>query len=513
MSDPKSSNPAVLLDDLPRGVTHRSLDEHSLPVAAWANPADIIRSEKLRHAPGKVLLGAIEGHTIGTDDNRHILWCAGNRGGKGVSHLMPNHLHGVQGSSLTIDPKGEICSTVAPYLAETLGQKVYILDPFERSAPWVHKYWASFNPLSVLRDPRYQVENSGLIADGLVSNRSQTDPHWDDSGIQLLEGVLLHIATFPAYEGQRDLLTVRRLLTRGVPNPHDPAMRGIEGLLCEMITNGAAGGLVQSVAMSLAHKFDKELDSIFSTAVRHTKFLDYPAMKTVLQKHDFDLSELKTSTKGVAIFLCLPAGRIATCKGWIRLFINLALEAMENTRLRQGGPLDETGTGRPVCFYLDEFPVLGKMAQIESAAPYVAGFAVKLFFVVQDLSQVKAAYGDAWQTFLGNCGVLVFFANNDSFTLEFIAKRLGQTSVIVRQRNQQTHGAKMDGATGENFNTQVQDLLTPEEAGRYFARDDRQRRQLVLLAGKDPMILQRVVYHDASLPEHRHFAGKFRRWS
>ena len=312
---------------------------------------------------------------------------------------------------------------------------------------------------------------------------------------------------------KRNLITLRRLLTRGVPTPEDKSLRGIEGLLCEMAGNKALDGLVQSLAMSLAGKTEKELDSIFSTADRNTKFLDYPAMQRVLVNHDFDLSELKTSPKGMAMFLCLPAGRMATCNRWIRLVINLALEAMENTRLRPGGPLDETGTGRPVVFYLDEFPALGKMTQIESAAAQMAGFGVKLFCVVQDLSQLEAHYGKGWQTFLGNCGVQIFFGNNDPFTLEFISKRLGQTTLVVRHRSQQTHGAKMSGATGESYNTQTQNLLTPEEAGRYFARDDRQRRQLVLLAGKDPMILQRVVYHDAALPEHRHFAGKYRRWS
>lgn len=501
------------MDDLPRGVTHRSLDEHQLPLAAWASPTDILRSDSLRHARGKVLLGSVGGQLIGTSDNRHVLLCAGSRAGKGVSSLVPNAICGIGGSAIFYDPKGELASIMAEYLAEKQGQKVYVLDPFMRTAPWAHKYHASFNPLSVLKDTEQMVENAGLIADGLVSQRSQGEPHWDESAVNLLEGLILHVATFPVYEPERHLLTVRRLLTRGVPLPGDKSLRGIEGLLCEMAANNALDGLIQSLAMSLASKTEKELDSIISTADRNTKFLDYPAMRRVLVRHDFDLPEFKHSRQGVTAFLCLPAGRMGTCNRWIRLFINLALEAMENTRLRPGGSLDETGTGRPVTFYLDEFPSLGKMAQIETAAAQIAGFGVKLFCVVQDLSQLEAHYGKSWQTFLGNCGAQIFFGNNDPFTLQFISKRLGQTTLIVKHRSQQTHGAHMAGATGESFNTQVQDLLTAEEVGRYFARDDRHRRQLVLLAGKDPMILQRVVYHDSSLPEHHHFAGNYRSWS
>ncbi|MBL9170336.1 MAG: type IV secretory system conjugative DNA transfer family protein [Verrucomicrobiales bacterium] len=503
----------ALLADVPRGVTSRSLDEHFLPMGAWAAPEDILRSEKLRHTTGKVLLGSLDGQLLGTDDNRHVLLCAGSRAGKGVSSLIPNGLCGLGGSAIYNDPKGELASIFGEYLAEKLGQKVYVLDPFQRTAPWVHRFHASFNPIAVLQDPETMVENAGLIADGLVSQRSQNDPHWDESAVNLLEGLILHVATFPSYEDKRHLITVRRLLKRGVTMPGEKSLRGLEGLLCEMAGNEALDGLIQDFAVSLAGKTEKELDSIISTAERHTKFLDYPAMRRVLVRHDFDLPDLKRLPTGVVVFLCLAAGRMGKCNRWIRLIINLALEAMENTRLRPGGPLDETGTGRPVAFYLDEFPSLGHMTQIETAAAQIAGFGVKLFCVVQDLSQLEAHYGKAWQTFLGNCGVQIFFGNNDPFTLEFISKKLGQTTLIIKHRSQQTHGAHMAGATGESFNTQVQALLTPEEVGRYFARDDRQRRQLVLLAGKDPMILQRVVYHDATLPEHHHFAGKYRRWS
>ena len=141
-----------LLDDLPRGVTGRNLDEHHLPMAAWTNPEEIAQSERLRHRPGKLLLGSVGGQLVGIEDNRHVLLCAGSRSGKGVSSLIPNSLLGIGGSAIFTDPKGELASIVGEYLAETLGQKLMILDPFERTSPGVHKYRAAFNPLSVKRN-------------------------------------------------------------------------------------------------------------------------------------------------------------------------------------------------------------------------------------------------------------------------------------------------------------------------------------------------------------------------
>ena len=56
---------------------------------------------------------------------------------------------------------------------------------------------------------------------------------------------------------------------------------------------------------------------------------------------------------------------------------------------------------------------------------------------------------------------------------------------------------------------EMYDLLTPDEVGRQFSRSDRLKRQLVIWAGYDPMILQRVEYFDPDGPHHRAFAGTF----
>jgi type IV secretion system protein VirD4 len=51
--------------------------------------------------------------------------------------------------------------------------------------------------------------------------------------------------------------------------------------------------------------------------------------------------------------------------------------------------------------------------------------------------------------------------------------------------------------------------LTPDEVSRHFGRSDRLKRQLVIWAGFDPMILQRVEYFDADGPHQGVFKGTF----
>ncbi len=63
------------------------------------------------------------------------------------------------------------------------------------------------------------------------------------------------------------------------------------------------------------------------------------------------LAELKTAPQGMTVYLCLPANRMKRCNRWLRMFINLLLDAMER---------EKTKPALPVLACLDEFPVLGQ---------------------------------------------------------------------------------------------------------------------------------------------------------
>jgi type IV secretion system protein VirD4 len=134
---------------------------------------------------------------------------------------------------------------------------------------------------------------------------------------------------------------------------------------------------------------------------------------------------------------------------------------------------------------------------------------VKLWVVLQDWNQGKALYGERWETFAGNAGILQFFGNNDLATTEYISKRLGKTRVEVARLGEVGREQQESGLSGKSSSVELHDLLTPEEVSRQFARSDRLKRELVMWAGYHPMILQRVEYFDHSGPVYRVFEGKF----
>ncbi|MGE0022071.1 MAG: type IV secretory system conjugative DNA transfer family protein [Hyphomicrobium sp.] len=510
-----------MLDDLPRGVRSRPLDNQKTPLAAWVGPDELACNETLRFSGGKVFLGVVAGSSqrsgtepfvtggkaLGLGDDRHVVLCAGSRAGKGRSCLIPTLLE-YEGSVLAIDPKGELANVTARRRGE-LGQRICIVDPFGVCAARLEPFKVGFNPLAILApDSPTLIADAGLIADAIVVGSAQADPHWDESARNLIEAVILHVATYPAYEGERTLVTVREVLKRAFDKVTD-LPDGFEGeappqVRTELVHNAdgwrekgnaSLAAALDGAARDFYDKADRERASVLSVALRNTKFLDYPPLRDSLSHHGFDLSQLKTDDAGLTVYLCLPAGRMATCNRWFRLFVNLAIEAMER---------EKTKPTIPVLAVLEEFHVLGFMQQIEVAAGLIAGFGMKLLIVLQDLTQLKRHYKDGWETFLGNAGIMIFFGNSDMTTLEYISKRCGQTSLIVERNSDVTTSQRTSGATGASWSLEVRDLLTPEEAARFFGRDDVYQRQILIRPGLPPAVIQRVKYD-----RHELFAGKF----
>ena len=484
----------LLQADLPRG----SQDGASVgPSASFESSANLAQTASLQFDPvnkdGRIFLGVIEadvqrqrlpdgrmerhalgGKGIGVPDDRHIITIAGSRAGKGRSVLVPN-LITYPGSILAIDPKGDLASLTADWRADMLGQKVIVLDPFGVAGDVAERHGGVFNPLTILdENSPTLIEDAGLIADALIIPApGSKEPHWDESAKQFLEGVILHVATSPAYVGKRDLVSVYRCITED-----------LDDLREEMKENAAADFEVMALGGNFFEKGDVERAGVLSSLRRHIRFLGYANIQKVLRGHSFDLRQLKTEK--LTLYLSLPALRMGTCSRWLRLFVNLALAAFEIERAKPA---------YPVLMCLDEFAVLGTMKTLEDAAGQIAGLGCKLWPVLQDLGQLQALYEKRWETFIGNAGVLQFFGNSDMLTLEWISKRLGDTTIQNASRNQPSYDQRArEGVTGQSYSQAVHKLMTPEEISRFFGRDDKYLRQLIIRPTWSPMVLQRVFY-------------------
>lgn len=442
-------------------------------------------TERIVRADGRIEYKSTGGIPVGSRDDRHETLVAGSRSGKGRSVLIPRLLTSA-GSFIVNDCKGELAAITARYRAESLGQKVCILDPFRITPPQCEVYRKQFNPMSLVRmENPTVIEDAALISDALVVPQGSKDSHWDETAKAFIEAIILLVACGNFRPEERTLLTVAELIA---------GKRGsIKWLLDEMEQTEGPDNRIGAAAITLREMGENERGSVLSNARKNLKFLDLDSMQSVLGYHDFDLEDLKNGA--MTIYLVLPATRMSACKQWLRLFVNLTLAAMEKNR---------TKPKYPVQMLLDEMPVLGYMKELESAIGQMAGLDLKITSVIQDFGQLKAIYKDRFETFLGNSGVLQFFGNVDYFSSEWIGKYLGKTTLRIYEQGAKSLDSSNNGNSGTNFKQQVHDLMTPEEVRRYFARDDYFNRQLVCIPGKRPYILQRANYD-----QHELFRGRF----
>lgn len=459
------------------------------PSAFFADKSDILAHVGLDYAPGKMLLGRVDHKAVGVADTRHIVTIAGSGGGKTASILIPN-LSLYPGSCLVIDPKGELARATAATRA-AMGQEVHVLDPWGVSGEATGDYRRSLDPLRELAaDMDNLTDNAELIAEALIIPNDK-DPFWTDAARGLVRSLVLWAFIRP--DLSLSLASLPRLLAEVAASFSKPDETA--GLLQKWKLMDPADGPTDEILKNQADYLlgldERPRSSILATAKTQLQFLESPALGRVLADSALVLADLKTAPAGATVYLCLPASRMGTHSRWLRLIINLALASME----RVEGPADAL----PVLFMLEEFAALGHMKALERAVAYMRGFKVRVWAVLQDLTQLKRDYKDGWETFLGNAGVITAFSVIDLTTQEHLSKMLGKSTIVVTNKQDVGTAAAMAGDTGLRREFRTESLLAPDEIGRFFAHsndnDGRNTggRMLVMLAGKVPFIVDRVT--------------------
>lgn len=92
------------------------------PSASWMHPDDL-KAENYAMKSGRIFLGCTkDGRDIGVANRSHMVTIAGSQSGKSATSLMTNLLLW-DGSTIIIDPKGELASNTAKARADK-GQDV-----------------------------------------------------------------------------------------------------------------------------------------------------------------------------------------------------------------------------------------------------------------------------------------------------------------------------------------------------------------------------------------------------
>lgn len=512
----EQDNLSKLLEDLPRGQAPNKIGQP--PFSHFESPANLAATRSLQFEPKKnkasrMFLGVVGGNVVtkqlatgqsqrfvaggyplGVADDRHHLLIASSRAGKGIAVLIPILLTLLESSVLCVDPKGTLAQVTARWRSKF--QQIAVLDPAKVTGNIATQFDAKFNPLNMLawQHGQRMVSNARLISDSIIVPGDFKEKHWDQTAIQFLTAIILHVFTFPRYSNCRDLVTVRHLIVEaGTPCPNSPNHSWLE---TEMMSNSAANNFVANGARQFYERTGGEFSSVLSNLRKHTDWIDFKFIRPSLIGDGIDLRDLKRSS--LTVYAVVEALMMSSLSGWLRMLVQLSLAAHEQER-EQNGP--------STVMMLDEFNILGRIEPLEVAAAQIAGLGAKILAVVQDLSQLRSKYPKSWETFVANAGTVQCFGISDNTTCEYISKRLGVTTTLSRSTNSPTFDqATQQGATGESWSLATHPLLNAEEVSRYFSRDDKQLRQLILRPGFRPAIIQKAYYF-----KHEMFAGRFDR--
>lgn len=450
--------------ELKVGTTHGS--------ATWGEPHDVLPARDGlilgRDGSGDLLFAPREGH---------LLTVAPTGAGKGVGAVIPNLLW-EDGTVVVTDPKGENYAVSASL--RRAGGEVVNLDPFGVTRE--PKPSAGFNPIDRIGaaigrgDVGSAYELAMQVAASLVVPRDGGESFWDDEAQALIAGLILGAGELSAAApGGQSLVTVRRWLNLDVSEWKTLA------------TELKASKLEQVVAAMNRFEAAEERvrSSIKTTAQSHTHFLDSPQIRQTLEHSSFNVADLKK--RPMTLYLVLPPDKLGIYGRWLRLVVGSLLHEMTST----------PKGAQEVLFLLDEFAQLGRMRSIEQAISLIRGYGVRLWLLVQDLSQLRGLYGQRWETMVANVRVLQAFGTNDPGTAEYLSKRLGQGTIRVESQNISQGASTTPGRWGSS-NSRNQSLgeqatgrplLYPDEV----ARLDR-NEQLLICPGERPLKVPRVNY-------------------
>ena len=358
--------------------------------------------------------------------DRHIITFGPNGSGKSRRLLWPNLIGLIDWSILVIDPKGEMARDSAA-LRENNGSKILLLNPFDVMGLGTD----TFNPVAALdKFSRDLADDAMGLAEALVIE-SGKDPHWAASAQDLICALILYSRLKEEFNGG-SLAHVRSLLgkssTEFVEVAKDMQAVAIQ-YTCEELG-------IKAARWRDMEPDNRELTSIFSTALTNTRWLDSMPIKSFLAEGEIDFSAMKRERW--TVYLILPPNRIGTHGGWLRLMLTAVIQGLMRS-------IEDSYV--PVLLMLDEFAALGHVKIIRDNMAMMRGYGIKMWALFQDLPQAQDVYSERWESFIANAGVLQAFAPQDLTTASFLSARAG-----TRTENVLTFAGNVVGTTGRMQN-------------------------------------------------------------
>jgi type IV secretion system protein VirD4 len=415
--------------------------------ARFANRVDLLKAGLLQPDTPEDKYPSI---IVGKDKEDFLLFrgqqfmflAAPTRSGKGVGIVIPNLLH-YRDSVVVLDIKGENFEITSGFRAQC-GQEVHKFAPDDEEFKT-----AGWNALAYVRDdPRFKVSDLMTITNILY-------PPSDDVWASTAESLFLGLALY-CMETKTEELTIAHIKKCAVMldflkdeatfKTYVEARKPFEALSADCITH----------LRMFAQTSDKLRNSIMISFNQPLAIFADPITAKATAKNTFDLRDVRK--RRMSIYVVIKPKNIEKFGKLLNLFFQQLL-SLNMDKLPQDDP-----TLKYQCLLcLDEFPAMGRIAIIEKASAYLAGYNMRLLLIFQSKSQVKdkKLYDETGaQTMLTNMALQVVFAPRDDDDAKDYSEMIGYMTEKGRSTSRQLAGKS---GLSESISDQRRAVMLPQE--------------------------------------------------
>ena len=429
--------------------------------AHWATPREV-KKAGLSSKKG-LLMGKYKGKFLIAGGYEHTLLFAPTGSGKGVGFVIPNLLFW-EDSVIVHDVKLENYEKTSGYRKNVLKQKVFLWNPADPDGV-SHCY----NPLDwISHKMGPMVDDVQKIANFFMPRQE----FWSNEARNLLVGIILYLVfddDRPTTIGE----AVRLLRS-------DDVTYNLAVVLDTM------GGKLHPVSYmnigSFLQKPDKERGSVLSTAASSLELWANPLIDKATSISHFNLKQFKKEKH--TVYVGVTPDNIERLKPLLQVFYQQAASFFTAKM-----PSRDEKYG--VLMMMDEFPTLGEMKGFLSGIAYFRGYRVRLFLIIQDTEQLKAAYKAAgMNSFLSNSKYRITFAANNIDTAKLISGLLGNRTIENYGYSRPKYLDLNPGARNISVSRVSRALLLPQEVIQ-LPRDD----QIIVIEAHSPIKCKKITYY------------------
>jgi len=393
---------------------HRARPGTSHGSAHWAGNADL---DTLRPRPGHadLVLGRVGRRLVALperDQYEHVLLVAPTGAGKTSGVILPNLLAEPGTRSLVItDPKRELLRKSTPALRGRYPrERVWILDFLDPALS------RGYNPLAYVSD----AATADLFAQTWVRNTGESkDAFWSNAARTLIGAAALHLVA--TEEIAPPLIALVELLCG---NPAEAVSATLRESPVPEVRRLARGFLTNMA------KNERLLGSVFTELPPRFTCLNLPPVCAVTGTNEIDFAQLAHDP--TALYLALDPQYSRTLAPLTACFFLHFFTTLTNiAKAAPSGALPV-----PVLAYLDEFGTVGHIPEFASRMATVRSAGIGCLLVVQDLAQLKKAYGEEdADTILSNSTTKLCLGRVTHDDAEYFSKLAGTTTVLSENRS------------------------------------------------------------------------------